>query len=97
MSAKSVVRVVQNAEVIENTILQFEREAVSRVQCELNSDARFVKRVRLTFMCNSGRLPASRNRGVLWAGRAKASSYPDLHRTDTFYSLLLRCLGSNES
>lgn len=53
MSAKDVVRMVQNAGVIEKTVLQFEREVVSRVKSELNSDVRIVRRVGLTFMCNS--------------------------------------------
>ena len=54
MSAKYVVRVVQNAEVIKHTILQFEREVVWRAQSELNTNITVVRRVSLTFMYNSG-------------------------------------------
>ena len=36
LSAKDVVRMVHNAGVIENAILQFEREIVSRVSSKLN-------------------------------------------------------------
>ena len=97
MSAKDVIRVVQNAGVIENTVLQFEREVVRWVKSELYSNVRIVRRVELTFMCNSGCLWPSRDREILWAGRAKASSDPHSHRTDTFHSFLLLRLDSNES
>ena len=49
MDAKDVIRVLQNARVIENTILQFEREVVRRVRSELNPKDRIVRRVELTF------------------------------------------------
>lgn len=54
MSAKDVVRMVRNAGVIENAILQFEREIVRRVRSKLDSDVSIVRRVGLTFKCNSG-------------------------------------------
>ena len=55
MTAKDVVRVVRNAGVIENGILQFEREIVSRVRSKFDSEVRIARRGGLTFKCNSGR------------------------------------------
>ena len=56
MAAKDVVRMVRNAGVIENAILQFEREIVSRVRSKLGPNTRVVRRIGLIFKCNSGRL-----------------------------------------
>lgn len=45
MSAKDVVRMVRNAGVIEDAILQFEREIVSRVRSKLGSYLRIIRRL----------------------------------------------------
>lgn len=94
MFAKDVVRMVRNAGVIENAILQFEREIVSRVRSKSDSDVRIVRHVGLMFKRNGG-WPVSR--GILWVGRAQASSDPDSYRTDTLHSILLLPLESNEA
>ena len=49
MSATDVVRMSRNAIVVENAILQFEREIVSRVRSELNSHVCNVAQGGLTF------------------------------------------------
>ena len=49
MTAKDVIRMVQNASVIEDTILQFEREVLMSENSELNSNVRIVRRVELRF------------------------------------------------
>ena len=55
MSAKDVVRIEQNASIVEHTVLQFEREVVRRVKSKLNSDFRIVESIGLTIMCISER------------------------------------------
>ena len=76
MSAKDVVRMVRNANVIEKAILQFEREIVRRVRSKSVSNVKTFKCLGLTFRCNSGWLGI---RGILWAECAEASSDPDSH------------------
>ena len=94
VSANDVVRMLRNAGVIETAILQFEREIVSRVRSKSDSDVRIVRHVGLMFTRNSGWLVS---RGILWVGRAQASSDPDSYRTDTLHSFLLLPLESNEA
>ena len=54
LSAKDVIRMVHNAGVIDNAILQFEREIVSRIRSKLKPNTRIVRHIGLIFKCNSG-------------------------------------------
>ena len=54
LSAADVVRMVRNAGVIEDAILQFEREIVSRIRSKLKPNTRIVRHIGLIFKCNSG-------------------------------------------
>ena len=94
MSAIEVVRMVRNAGVVEQAILQFEREIVSRVRSMLDARIRIVSYGWLTFNCNS-EWPVSRR--VQWIRYAQASSDLDSHRADTVHSFLLLTLESDEA
>ena len=54
LSVKDVIHMVQNTGVIENAILQFEREIVSRVRSKLDLNTRTLRHIGLIFKCNSG-------------------------------------------
>lgn len=93
MSAKDVVRMLRNADVVENAILQFEREIVSRVRSEWRLlHIWSVQRAELTFKCNSDGLDSQR---ILWY--AQPSSDVDSHRAPTLHPYLLLNLGSDET
>ena len=69
MTAQDVIRMVQNAGVIEDTVLQFEREVVRWVKSEWNSNVRIVRRVELMFQW----IPIAYRRPRNSMGRARES------------------------
>ena len=75
MSAKDVVRLLQNAAVVDGAILQFEREIVSRVRSECTLSY-IIEGAGLRFDDRSGR---SITRRLLRLRCTQASSNPDLN------------------